>query len=79
MPGWPFAFIVSVLAVYGVWALRRDYMRGRASARGFGFDKATRPTAYRVLMTFNCFAILLLVIGSVILVVREICINLISN
>ena len=60
------------MAVYGVWAVRRDHLRGRASARGFGFDKATQPVLYRMLMTFNGVAVVLLVIVTLFLIAQAI-------
>ncbi|MDB5439364.1 MAG: hypothetical protein JWM33_1791 [Caulobacteraceae bacterium] len=56
----------SLLGAYGVWAIRRDLKRGRASARGFGFDKVTQPRRYRALMAFNCVAVALVLIGTVV-------------
>ena len=56
----------ALLGGYGVWAVRRDIKRGRASARGLSFDKKTQPKRYLALTAFNCFAVGLLLVGAVI-------------
>ena len=53
-----------LLSAYGAWSIRRDIKRGRASARGFGFDRASQPGRYRALMAFNCVVVAWLVIGA---------------
>lgn len=60
------------LAVYGVWAIRRDLRRGVASARGFAFARATQPKRYHWLMGFNIFAFSLICIGAIIQLVEAI-------
>lgn len=61
---WLILVIGALMGAYGVWAIRRDLARGRASARGFRFDRATQPLRYRVLMTFNCLAVGLILLGA---------------
>ncbi len=56
----------TLLGVYGVWAIRRGIKRDRASARGFGFDKATQPRRYNALTAFNCFAVALILMGALV-------------
>jgi hypothetical protein len=65
-----FTALVFVLAIYGVWAIRRDLRRGIASARGFAFTKGIQPKRYRSLMAFNILAVTLICIGAIIQIVR---------
>ena len=60
-----FLFAFSSLgAVYGVYAILRYNSQGRVQGRGFGFDRATQPVAFTVLMTFNCVVVILLIIAA---------------
>jgi hypothetical protein len=52
---------------YGVYAIARDNGRGYVRGRGFGFERATQPTAYYALMTFNCVVTILLLTGACVL------------
>lgn len=66
MSDWMLLVVSAALGAYGVWAVSRDIKRGRASARGFGFDKTTQPKRYLALTAFNCFAVALIVVGFIV-------------
>ena len=63
---WLMLVVGALLGAYGVWGINHDLNRGRASARGFGFDRATQPRRYRALMVFNCIAVGLLFTGAIV-------------
>ena len=66
MDDWTILIVCALLGAYGVWMIRRDMKRGRASARGFGFDRSTQPRRYVALMAFNCLAVALVLMSGLV-------------
>lgn len=65
MPPWFWPIACSGMAAFLGWRIQRDFKLRRASGRGMSFSKDKQPVLFRLVMTFNCIAFVLLVLSAI--------------